>query len=213
MEHIERLCTLFTDNIHDIIRDMLVNISNVGVIAGGSMVYALNNFVPVASVGDIDVFVNNKENYITIMNIIRSYFNEVDYYIISLKPNIIMNIVLPEQRVHIQLIWWEFSDPMNIIDNFDFDYVQCAFHQREVIMTHACLVSHMNREVSIITRTCAERYLLSARVRKALAKGFRVPWIVDVTNDNQPRREMSIDSLFRCRYPSVIVKTNTNIFK
>ncbi len=68
----------FTAYVKDIV-ELLKYLSEVGVIAGGSMVYALNNFVPNLSVGDIDIFINDKSKFLEAFRYLESrpYFENV----------------------------------------------------------------------------------------------------------------------------------------
>lgn len=45
-----------------------------GVIAGGSAVYAMNDFVPIDSVGDIDVFINDPHIFIDVLNHLKEKY-------------------------------------------------------------------------------------------------------------------------------------------
>ena len=65
--------------LNDLISDDLLNyLSERGVIAGGSVVYALNDFVPKSSVGDIDVFINNRTTFLEIIDHIKTQSPDID---------------------------------------------------------------------------------------------------------------------------------------
>lgn len=55
--------------------DLLDKLQNDHVIAGGSIVWFLNDFVPKSSIGDIDVFINSKEKFIETAEYILNKYN------------------------------------------------------------------------------------------------------------------------------------------
>lgn len=184
---------------------LLMYLSNLGVIAGGSMVYALNNFVPGSSVGDIDVFINDKVKFLEAFRILKSrtYFDqilvsnpgkyfqgdlsgvipsegpdEVEDSKISIITFVFKDAIPGVDRKgsdsiwpRIQLIFQNFERPEEVIESFDLDYVQCAYHQGQVYLTEICKQSHINRTVFKAT----EFPPTIDRLEKAYHKGFKVP--------------------------------------
>ena len=199
----KRLTDLISDDLFDYLSER-------GVIAGGSVVYALNDFVPRSSVGDIDVFINNKKTFLEIIDYMKDQYPDIDvlaienYFddfnepgdkisVITLsnsKPSIIeimsdtytvklFNDISEgndeetrpkKENINIQLILYKYSTAFDVINDFDLDYVQCAFTQGQVYTTSICRNAHAKRQVMVgIEWPPVER-----RIQKALNKRFKV---------------------------------------
>lgn len=72
----------------------------------------------------------------------------------------------------IQLILSPFTDPMDLIESFDLDYVQCALHNNLIYKTDACTESHLQRAILCYISECK-----FTRFSKALKKGFTAPYL------------------------------------
>ena len=71
---------------------------------------------------------------------------------------------------------------MEIIEFFDFDYVQCAIYQNKVYTTERCKESHSQRK---ILKFCDTRFR-EGRFDKAIRKGFHAPVInVSIKNSSE----------------------------
>ena len=157
-------------------KHILLELSDFGVIAGGSIVFALNKFVPLDSVGDIDVFVNSKENYDKCVTLLQTYFaphfetivyDDVHYNFAVLSVNI-------SNKHKLQIIYHEYETPVDIIDSFDLDYVQCAIHNGNIYQTDRCVRSHKHRQIFEFS----DIRFRNGRFRKAVDKGFKCPIVV-----------------------------------
>lgn len=184
-----RLANLFSSN------DLFLYLNENGVIAGGSVVYALNEFVPRETVSDIDVFINNKETFLEVFNYIHQEYSVKQCFYINgyfgpttkdVHDNIIgiVEIHLDDGNIPIQLILQGYSSPMEVIQSFDLDYVQCAYHQDELFITKYCRKSHHRRRV---LRGMKFPPVYNCLL-KAHHKGFKTPLlgIVDKNADKRP---------------------------
>lgn len=155
-------------------------------IAGGSIVYALNSFVPKSSVGDIDVFVNNISDFITIAKLFSKfgikaiqvcnlpYFNSTttsDNDELADRGFSIFNFELIGESISFQVIFQDFQTPFDVIKAFDIDYVQCALHQNQVYITNEAKQSHFEKRILKTFESCCEIH----RLCKAANKGFETP--------------------------------------
>ncbi len=153
MSHLKRISSLFKDD--QTHYPLLVELSKIGVIAGGSIVYVLNDYVPDKSVGDVDIFCNSEENFIKALDCIREHCGNTDdiqYHVFAgLNPYelSVLTITIPNERVKYQLIYKEFDGPEDVINDFDFDYVQCAIHSGKLYITKECKESG---ELAVPTR-------------------------------------------------------------
>ena len=150
--------------------NLFSKLSDVGVIAGGSIVYALCDFVPKSSVGDIDVFVNTLSDFHTCVNILRPYATEYSSNCKSLSV-----VSIKTSTAIYQIIYKPFSEPyaMNVLESFDYDYVQCGYYKGKVYITSRCINAHNARE---ILEFCSTRFAFN-RLKKAVIKGFKTPII------------------------------------
>lgn len=162
-------------------QDTLIDyLSNNGIIAGGSIVYALNHFVSPESVSDIDVYINDKTRFLEVIKYVYDHYtgvqlttiNPIDYSgksVIHDKISIV-NLLLEQQRVNLQFIYHEFESATDIIKNYDYDYVQCGLDSNNLIISQDCSESHKQRRI-------IKGYHLSnaTRLRKATLKGFSAP--------------------------------------
>ena len=173
---INRLNCLYQHEMEPILR----RLSQLGIIAGGSVVYACNDFVPKSSVGDIDVFIT-RENFLIAIKEIHELFPEAMYqpHEESCRSTSILNIEIFEDEPNIQLIVIKKYHPMEIIQSFDLDYVQCGLHLNKIYQTKACEKSFESRIVQYSMGACKIH-----RLDKAKNKGFIPIIIPNVGEDN-----------------------------
>jgi hypothetical protein len=153
--------------------NLLSKLSNIGIIAGGSVVYALNSFVPKETVGDIDVFVNTKIDFWKCVELIYEKFPDCKFTIgsshIVNHPTSIINVNIVETKSPpIQLILREFVSPKKLLKNFDIDYVQCGIHNNKLLITKFCKESHKERKILRVRPNIKEERLI-----KATRKNFK----------------------------------------
>jgi hypothetical protein len=165
-----------SDNLFDgneEVLELLSKLSNIGIIAGGSVVYALNSFVPKETVGDIDVFVNKEDDIMNCIELIYEKFPECekivyDFGNLQNDNYSIANIKILENCPPIQIILKGFSSHMELLEGFDIDYVECGIHNNKLYITKDCIKSHNERQI-LKVRTSI-RY---ERLLKATRKGFK----------------------------------------
>lgn len=161
--------------------DLLKFLTDNALIAGGSVVYALNEFVPVSSVGDIDVFIPSIETFKNVQTAIS------DHFVAKLTPMgflgnnsySIVNVKIEDVKTEIQLIYRPYSNPNEILGTFDLDYVQCGLFNRSIIETPRCKRSHKDRCINEFLGV--SRIFRKKRIHKAINKGFKCP-LVEYSN-------------------------------
>ncbi len=158
-------------------KDTFTEISTLGVIAGGSVVYALNDFVPEQSVGDVDIFVLNGNTNIfdELSVIIRAatgclFPKKSEYYWTESK--IVKVVTFENSRGKpIQLILSTMKNPQELVNDFTLDYVRCYFHEGMFGVTEDARQAHSSR---IITLPDDPQKDIEIRVQKAIKKGFEI---------------------------------------
>ena len=158
---------------------ILIKIADFGIIAGGSVVYALNKFVPKQSVGDIDIFVLNED--INIFHKLRGIISNATCCLSPEESKYHWEELEGEQRMKtatynnskgkpIQLILSKMKNPQELMNNFDLDYVKCYFHKGMFCVTEDCQKSH---ETKTITLPDNPNNDIEVRIQKARKKGFK----------------------------------------
>jgi hypothetical protein len=157
--------------------DLLKFLTDKALIAGGSVVYALNDFVPVSTVGDIDVFVPSVEIFEELQTVISNYFSATftPMGFLNQSTYSIVNVKIEDISTEIQLIYKPYKDPNEILDTFDLDYVQCGLFNGTIIETPRCQRSHRDRCINEFLGV--NRIFRKRRINKALKKGFKCPLI------------------------------------
>ena len=191
MDQLIRLSTLFVEQ--DKILNILIRLNNVGLIAGGSVVYALNTFVNADTISDIDVFVNSAENFWKAVNIVKSEYENIEYEIYDYYHDnrcSVVNLLIPGEKINIQIIYKYFDTPHDIINNFDIDYVACGIMNNELHIIPECELSHSRRQVFHIKTLTphVDRFI------KAINKGFTSP----VIGKYKPEAEIN-----KCNWPDL----------
>lgn len=181
-----RITRLFNENI----QHLILELSNRFVLAGGSVVYALNEFVPKKSIGDIDFFILNESigeviTYLSELfdkhNVTYSKFKQVDS---------VFNVKFPDEEITLQFILTEFTTPEEVINNFDMDtirhsrivyvkrdYVCCGFYKEQLYITPEARAAHETRIVAKVTFTD----IRNKRFPKVIAKGFELPYFSNIS--------------------------------
>jgi hypothetical protein len=193
MEHLQVISSLFEGDINHYL--LLDELSKIGVIAGGSVVFALNQFVSKESVGDVDIFCPNEEKFWKALNCIIEYCgNNLKYYTYKCHNPCELSVLTIEifnERVNYQLILKEFDTPIDIINDFDFDYVQCAIYSNEFYITKECKQSHNAKRI-LKFRDLRFR---NDRPFKAIKKGFKCPVLINDNVFNFPLMEITFDKI------------------
>lgn len=217
-QFVQRLVKLFPDTITTA-PDIIKTLSTIGVIAGGSVVYALNDFVPSNAVSDIDVFISTKEAFIeaslflhntgkvkSIHRRCAKSYNESNWFESTSITVLDFELVAPivnyapysfayptrPNPFTIQLIYQEFTSPIDVIRTFDLDYVQCCFSEGRIFRSRECVESHTQRRIK--TGYYVPR---AKRMSKGLAKGFETTVIGRRSSYDSNR--IQIDDLFQSK--------------
>lgn len=193
---LDRISSLFTTHVPVyVLRDLC----NLGVIAGGSVVFAMNNFVPKDSIGDVDIFLRTADDFQQALSLIRSNFPSAGlsipcnsgYYGMS-----VLNIKISQDDIPFQLIYKKWSDPNDLISKFDLDYVQCGIFNCSIFRTEECRESHKERRVIRYWG----RDFRDCRSLKAIKKGFSCPLFLNGTlvdeykESEKKNRELGVNS-------------------
>jgi hypothetical protein len=198
MEHYTKLATLFD---FDGSLEMLFELTEIGVIAGGSLVWCLLDI----ETSDVDLFVSSDVRE-EIQRIIQRY-TCIRKVIVTAHA---YNVFLVGGKVPLQVIIKSFHDPHSLISKFDMDYCECGLYQGKLIQTETCKDAHESM-------VCKRASYLDSRNVKAMGKGFHIPWTYDVTTNNAldaydptpdyaetvAHKELTKAKLLRERYASV----------
>ena len=161
----------------DVSEELFLKITDIGVIAGSAALYAATD-IRKDLIGDVDIYVQNIDDFLTIAKLLCNAFDvhmeiydrwencgygEPDWEIFSL-----INMTR-KNGIMLQLIGMDVNDPSDYIKSFDFDYVKCYFHKRELYISPVAASCH---ESKIITIDPSKMYSRS-RLDKVYQKGFR----------------------------------------
>ena len=177
---IERISQLFKFDA----TPLLLELQTLGVVAGGSVVYAMNNYVNKDAVTDVDIFILNcnnilkcKINFECALRMFNRFFERFDFEPVGSRDGkcSVISIKLPYEQTTFQLIFTQFTSPQEVIDNFDMDYVQCGFFRNIILVTKEAQASHEQKKILCFNTL----NIKPKRLVKAYKKGFIVPFISD----------------------------------
>lgn len=186
--------------------NLLDDVSDLGIIAGGSMVYALNDFVPFDSVGDIDIFCPSIGTFRLILNLIIQTYPDYELSCPDEKTYSILNVAIPNEKVKFQLIYNKWDDPLDLIRSFDFDYVQCGIFKGELLITEDCKISHETRNIS----KCANTAFKNFRTIKAINKGFTCPVITNTLETYNDYKIIRLEDIKLSEFSEYDYSSNLN---
>ena len=174
-----RLVNLFPVPDLEFVRDL----SEFGVIAGGSVVYSLCNDMKPESVGDIDIFIlNSEENFRKVLDLIVSYSKRnglsCDF---SLRDESLVNASVGNKKL--EIVCSDRESPLEVLNCFDFDYVKCGFYQGKFLQTEDCTRALNERKIRRFRSPLCPR-----RILKACRKGFNIPMIFNTFRVNAPKK-------------------------
>jgi len=168
--------------------NILDEISNYGCIAGGSILYCYDKN---QMVNDIDIFVDNIENFHIIVDLITTNF--ILEKISKLSSVIQIDLV---DNPKFQIIMVKNCQPLELINEFDFDYIQCAYCKQQFYTTDYFLESLKTKEIKKY-----KTKLNVSRLDKAVRKGYKLPSELEFirlikTNNQKPiYKECSLDEI------------------
>ena len=151
-----------------------------GFIAGGAVSFMLKDSVPIATVGDIDVFIDNEESFWKCAQEICDCWKEEKAFDRMTSTLKIMTV----GEIPIQLIMNNKSME-NTILGFDMDYVQCSIHSSPLMtsMSEMCRQSHATGFIQYMCDCTYNAMNLIVRFHKALKKGFQTKREINTVND------------------------------
>ena len=146
--------------------DLLKELTNIGVWAGGSLVCMFSE--DYNNIGDIDIFTNTIENGYKIIELIKKYDENVIYETFQGRfRTSVVNCIIKNSKP-IQIIIKNFEYWYDLIEEFDLDYVQCGFYKNEIYYSESFKNSYEKKEISIFNKN-----LSSYRCFKAAKKGYK----------------------------------------
>jgi hypothetical protein len=160
MEHYKNDIEKFTNF------DLLKQINNYGIWAGGSLVCMFNK--DFECIGDIDIFTNTIENGYKIIEFIKNYDQNVIYETFQGKyKTSVVNCIIKNSKP-IQIIVKNYLNWCELIEEFDLDYVQCGFFKNHFYSSASFEKSFKNKEITMFNKN-----LSSYRCFKAAKKGYK----------------------------------------
>lgn len=146
--------------------ELLKEITNIGVWAGGSVICTFTN--DIENISDIDIFTDTPRKGYQILDIIKKYDNNVVFKsLYGYKTSSIVNCSIKNSK-EIQIIIKKYKNWYDIIEGFDFDYIQCGFHNDELYFSKNFRDSYKNKKIKYFITN-----LSSYRCLKAARKGFK----------------------------------------
>lgn len=147
-------------------RSLIISLSNLGVIAGGSIAHCLTSQ---GGIKDIDVFLLNCQDHETrkgYMSSIRTLLPDAAYYG---KAGLgVLDVKIGEKLPTIQFIFCKQSSLEEVCENFDLDYVVCGIYKSRVYYPPATVEVHETKFISVYP----EMNESLQRLVKAVRKGY-----------------------------------------
>jgi hypothetical protein len=165
-KQLSKLQTLLPDELSS-------SLLNLGILAGGSAVYVLCDWVKLSTVSDLDFFFTTKWQMEAAMRLVSEYKAENRRYFAVKKSVRTIHICgyLP-----IQFILTTGKNALELISSFDLDYVQCGiqFIGNKIMASYTAraVKSHQDRKIYEIGNEQYQIDRLALRLSKACYKGF-----------------------------------------
>jgi len=141
------------------LRNLIDRLSDIGIIAGGSIVYAVCDDVD--TYGDIDIFVNKRDAIVQVYKMLRE-LGSVEVNVHGSVFNMKMGGVV------FQVIYCSHGSVSDVLDNFCLDYVKCAYYKRKLTIDDTAMVALESMTIVEVNPYTKVRTLLKAR-RKGFA--------------------------------------------
>ena len=195
--------------------ELLLKLNKKVLIAGGSVVYdqmAEKNKIDKSKIGDVDLFVFKSEDYHKqvkkVINMISKYF-EIEKISVGIGSYTqeqtnsgisVLNIKLKEELTLFQIIITNDETPLQILNSFDMDYVQCGYYQNKLHITECCIKSHTNSRIYKISPSVKFNRLL-----KAATKGFKtILFESDANSKRITYKKIQIEQLIELNLSPII---------
>jgi len=164
----QRLCSLFPGD-GKAFFDFIQNDPNL-VVAGGGVVYATNDQIERSIVGDVDIFVLNKDTEAIkrIFTFVENAFKQRDVRV-ALKTSL-LELFFHNHNHSVQIILTDAPDPTALVERFDVDYVMCGFHRGKLFATERAIRAHLSGNICYL-----DEFTSFKRLQKAIQKGFSIP--------------------------------------
>ena len=173
-EQIQMLAAKF--GVNESALNILDSLQRIGVIAGSSVSSVL---VPIDfsnKVHDIDVFVDTEEAFNQALKTLQHPCSIYHIFDRPLDENLLSVVAVthPFFKIDIQVIMHCCETPIDVIKKFDLDYVQCAVHKGQLMVTPEFQEMSENPRASVLKFNKGQ-ILKGYRLSKAIDKGFRAP--------------------------------------
>lgn len=167
-------------------RNVLTSVLKKGCfVAGGSVVYVLNEYVHAVSVEDVDVYVPNRDftMFVEVARIIHAYLvtRDPDLYMTRSASTLTFHVKYTDvYTVDIQLILSAYATLTDICTTFDFDYTMCGLYlcksnTIQCTRTEFAATAHATRKISRVLDRWYAFPRFNSRIRKCIRKGFVFP--------------------------------------
>lgn len=178
---------VFVRLFHELTNGIFKDFDWTNVVLTGGFLYGLVNNLDEAILpgSDIDLFVYGSDG------IIEKKTRELVNYFSSYKPYYVTNgsvitVIIPALKHDIQIIFFDYKDPIDIIQHFDYNYVKLYYDGVNVISTFDNIIA-IKYKVAIIDscKIAAQKEGNTiSRLYKTIIKGFNIKY----------------DESFKCKY-------------
>lgn len=182
---------------------LINNISSIGVIAGSSVLYCFDDYIDKSKIGDIDVFCTSVDNFIKICELI--YQQNIKKIILPVNDEYTDDIFISTLHFDIgadknfNIILSKHESPSEIINNFDMDYIQCAWHNNK-IYTSKFFDESLSSKIVQWYDVNTSAY----RLKKALQKGYKLKYLC---SNNKEMPENNYKEITNCKNIKIIKST------
>ena len=169
-------------------------ITNLGIIAGGSILHCLIEEIPI---GDIDIFTFEKVRYNIIIGLICDRLEKSKVEIKNKDESPYLNYeittITNDGIIAIQVILKEDINTLDeLMEGFDLDYVRCSYHKGKIAITDEAKIAHQTKIVTIEKNIAYSKERLD-KIRK---KGFRIMNKLPLYSDDLPMTSNNLEYTF-----------------
>jgi hypothetical protein len=152
-------------------KQLLLDLSNLGVIAGGSVAYCLNGM---GSINDVDVFLPLISEPSEYVEKIKELFWEHEATYSAYPNGGVFNVDIEKGNPIIQFIFSDLKTMEEICENFDLDYVVCGIHKGELYYPPNTKYIHEDKHIEVYPDP--RNWTVTDRLYKSVAKGYKSYW-------------------------------------